>query len=505
MGVMVLEPAGKDILSPPSPPSPSFHRASLHVVFSAECIPAFDWQSCGLFYSFHRVKQPGRITRLLACSAEQLKSYPRVNLEMGPTFVHENMRFDHEFNDDEMNDEFHDQKGRGYASYNKPYSVHAWLEKVDVRETYILMMDTDMLLRAPVDPVALGVRRGNVVSAEYTYLYGTQSGFAKRFVDESLHHRFAQVGGFHIFHREDLRQIAPKWLRFTRRVREFANANPEAFFNESFKEEPNQKSDVVNVHHKQARWHTEMYGYVFAAAEVGVTHRIRRDVMLYPSYAPYLGRPPLIMHYGSDYTLGKTYFNKMAHQQLMLETCPGFLFADTGLNNLDQLSKKDALTFEHITIMNAAFCEFYARHANCSHLPKECGERETAKGSTYLRQLDEIVPALKRCSDDHEGCTGWAAQGECQRNPLFMHSSCPVSCKSCDKPLDELVKDDADRGNWRKPSESERQAQHKILVAFVDSAKKEDLDDVEEMIKNRRAELEAEAEEEEESELHQEL
>ena len=136
---------------------------------------------------------------------------------------------------------------------------------------------------------------------------------------------------------------------------------------------------------------------------------------------------------------------------------------------------------------------------------KECGERETAKGSTYLRQLDEIVPALKRCSDDHEGCTGWAAQGECQRNPLFMHSSCPVSCKSCDKPLDELVKDDADRGNWRKPSESERQAQHKILVAFVDSAKKEDLDDVEEMIKNRRAELEAEAEEEEESELHQEL
>ena len=43
------------------------------------------------------------------------------------------------------------------------------------------------------------------------------------------------------------------------------------------------------------------------------------------------------------------------------------------------------------------------------------------------------------------------------------------------------------------------------MVAFVDSAKKEDLDDVEEMIKNRRAELEAEAEEEEESELHQEL
>ena len=50
--------------------------AHLHVVFSAECIPAFDWQSAGLFYSFNRTRQPGKITRLLACSDEQLASYP---------------------------------------------------------------------------------------------------------------------------------------------------------------------------------------------------------------------------------------------------------------------------------------------------------------------------------------------------------------------------------------------------------------------------------------------
>jgi len=31
-----------------------------------------------------------------------------------------------------------------------------------------------------------------------------------------------QVGGFHIFHREDLRAIAPKWLGYTRKVRAFA-------------------------------------------------------------------------------------------------------------------------------------------------------------------------------------------------------------------------------------------------------------------------------------------
>ena len=128
----------------------------LHVVFSAECVPAFDWESYGLFFSFYMSKQPGRITRLLACSDEQLRSYPEVNLRMGPTYVHPNMRYDH-MNDAEMHDEYHDMKGTGYASYNKPYSVKAWLENNDVQETWILMMDTDMFLRAPVDPVRLGI------------------------------------------------------------------------------------------------------------------------------------------------------------------------------------------------------------------------------------------------------------------------------------------------------------------------------------------------------------
>ena len=84
-------------------------HAHLHVVFSAECIPAFDWQSVGLFYSFNRTRQLGKITRLLACSDEQLASYPKSNLDMGPTFVHLNMRFD-AVNDIERGDPFHDDK-----------------------------------------------------------------------------------------------------------------------------------------------------------------------------------------------------------------------------------------------------------------------------------------------------------------------------------------------------------------------------------------------------------
>lgn len=101
----------------------------------------------------------------------------------------------------------------------------------------------------------------------------------------------------------------------------------------------------------QAMWHSEMYGYVFAAAQVGVTHKVRRrraalgsgpeppppppppqptslppqptsltptrlvkvrrDVMLYPGYQPFLGRAPMVLHYGSDFTVDGAYFNKV--------------------------------------------------------------------------------------------------------------------------------------------------------------------------------------------------
>ena len=43
------------------------------------------------------------------------------------------------------------------------------------------------------------------------------------------HYPTSQVGGFHIFHREDLRAIAPKWLGYTRKVRALADAQPDEY------------------------------------------------------------------------------------------------------------------------------------------------------------------------------------------------------------------------------------------------------------------------------------
>ena len=105
--------------------------AHLHLVFSAECIPAFDWQSAGLFYSFNRTRQLGKITRLLACSDEQLASYPKSNLDMGPTFVHLNMRFD-AVNDIERGDPFHDDKA-GHGCPPPPSNSKAFFPVTHMR------------------------------------------------------------------------------------------------------------------------------------------------------------------------------------------------------------------------------------------------------------------------------------------------------------------------------------------------------------------------------------
>jgi len=40
------------------------------------------------------------------------------------------------------------------------------------------------------------------------------------------------------------------------------------------------------------------------------------------------------------------------------------------------------------------------------------------------------------CVDENAGCANWAQQGECDRNPGFMHAGCAKSCKTCPTPID---------------------------------------------------------------------
>ena len=65
---------------------------SVHTVFSTACAPYFDWQSAGLGLSHRRVRQPGPLTRLIACSdayyAERSLRVPHIGTHVHPDYAH---------------------------------------------------------------------------------------------------------------------------------------------------------------------------------------------------------------------------------------------------------------------------------------------------------------------------------------------------------------------------------------------------------------------------------
>ena len=48
------------------------------------------------------------------------------------------------------------------SGINKPVAVLDWLQKVEVKEDYVLIIDADMIMRAPVIPADLGAEPGTV-------------------------------------------------------------------------------------------------------------------------------------------------------------------------------------------------------------------------------------------------------------------------------------------------------------------------------------------------------
>lgn len=79
-------------------------------------------------------------------------------------------------------------------------------------------------------------------------------------------------------------------------------------------------------------------------------------------------------------------------------------------------------------------------HASC---PVISGTKWTATkwmhvGSLAGRANSQVVWGTPKpeptptCSDSHETCASWAEQGECSKNPGFMHDSCKLSCEICE-------------------------------------------------------------------------
>ena len=261
-------------------------RGGTHTVFSTGCSSYFDWQSAGLAYSHRRVNQRGPLTRLLS-SCEDEAHRARALATPGTSF-HEHPNFGLP----EVNG-VQDL----YPPYNKPGGIAHWLREAapPVTAEFILVLEADMVLRSKVDCATLGVRPGRAISSRYDYLYGVSNGMAHGFIKSQL----AQpVGGWVCIHRHDLERVAPLWLELTKEVRK----SPQRYWHmPTVPDSVPTDLDTGDSYAKHGRppFIADMYGYSFAASELGISHIETTSLMIYAGQTPDPTQAaPLILHYG---------------------------------------------------------------------------------------------------------------------------------------------------------------------------------------------------------------
>ena len=268
-----------------------------HALFSTGCTPYFDWQSIGLAYSARSAQM--HLTRLMSTCADEEARLRSGSLPFMRTFEHP---------------DYADSRVSGvnddYAPYNKPAGIVHWLQEqhrariasdassssASSSSEFVLLLEADMLLRGPIDCQALGVRPGVAVSARYEYLAGATSALARTFIKNA--HLVQPIGGWACLHRDDLSRLAPLWLQLTKAVR----LNPGKYWH--LPGDPRSVSVDLPTGDAYAKrgqppFVADMLGYAFAAAEAGLIHLERPEVMAYAGQAPPLALPPpKLLHYG---------------------------------------------------------------------------------------------------------------------------------------------------------------------------------------------------------------
>jgi hypothetical protein len=199
---------------PPAPPSP------VHTVFLTDCTAYSDWQTLAMVYGWRESGQPGPLTRVMCCTPEERAAYRPDMLGLVPTHVAPSFATNPATGDE-------------YAAYNKPGGVIDWLKHAEPATEWVLVLDSDMILRRPFALGEFNLSRGWATGARYDYLIGVDNDLAERHVPEVAKRtdalagppgrRADRIGGFYLIHRNDLRRVAPLWLKYAEDVR----ADPE--------------------------------------------------------------------------------------------------------------------------------------------------------------------------------------------------------------------------------------------------------------------------------------
>jgi hypothetical protein len=217
---------------------------NVRVAFLTDCQMYSDWQSVAMIYSWKMSGQPGKLTRVMCCAEADRKNYPTELLDEVETWIAPSFTI-------------HPVTQDNYAAYNKPEAVIDWLANNTPEEEYVLVLDSDMILRRPFLVEEMHPSPGWAIGARYTYMIGVNNELAMRHVPEiePRHDTLAgpdgrrgdqvracmcvcvfsvtpceasspfpnpslpQVGGFFFYYRDDLKRMSTLWLKFTEDVR----------------------------------------------------------------------------------------------------------------------------------------------------------------------------------------------------------------------------------------------------------------------------------------------
>eukprot|EP00210_Caulerpa_lentillifera_P008385 g7997.t1 len=142
----------------------------------------------------------------------------------------------------------------------------------------------------------------------------------------------------------------------------------------------------------EKEWVSEMYGYCFAAAKVGVWHKLESATMYYPNYSPQ--DFPVVIHYGLNHTITDNYyFDKYTHMSFNSLKCPpwnmdfhrhytedGGLFPHPPFPDvIPDLPPREKygklLAIDVVNTLNEALCTSHRKMCPQSlQLEKECGQ-----------------------------------------------------------------------------------------------------------------------------------
>lgn len=462
---------------------------SVHVVFGSECTTSMDYKAIAVFHSFKTSGWKGNITRLLACSPEQKKTYK--GWDIGPTFVHPNYHYEPGYEDS--------------PTYNKPAALMHFTAENEIEEEFILYIDADMLLRRVINPADYGARKGLVITEYVWYVReGILNGLADQFIKDADARERAKGthgGYYHLIHVEDAKKVAPRWLYYTREVR----LHPEKYWKDLPGSTLTHDIDTMQkgAESGEVPWISEMFGYAFAAAEIGLEHAFTRGGggVLYGDDFLTLGHPgpiashytlscqiPSIEHYVPEdmyseeeretaYTFSKHEFRDFDP----MDCDDGFLFPNPP--RLPLVDEGSALCAEDAERINYALCDFYRRkcpmdssaYTNSLEFcpynvnddyrlhftqvrPAPCGnndgddvcEENVKNDKCRISPPDMALQCLKACGfcttlfteEDpcfdklgEEECKKYADEKECLLNPTFMTFNCRQTCGACPKDL----------------------------------------------------------------------